>query len=430
MPALRAGFAETDITPPTHLTLAGMFQPRPIQGVHDPLYTRAAVLDDGREKLVLIACDLISFRGELPGRVRAEIAARCGTTPDRVALFGSHTHNGPYTTDSIGRADPDYLAGLEQSLIAVADAARDDLAPVRLTVGTAYEGRLSFNRRYVMKDGRVRTHPPRGSNLVAYAEGPKDPEVGVLGFLADDGSPRGMLVNFTCHPTVMGGVPQVSADYPGALARHLKERVGPALVPLFANGAEGNICQIDVDRPEAPASGPEHTDTMGAILAGQALTCVAPETALDEVALAARSTTIQVPLRDPDTTPYHGTLFSGEPRPDVEERYRQTQAILRERLKTDPLESVEVQVMRVGPAALVMVPCELFVEYGLDIKLRSPIKPTFIVGLSNRNVGYLPTRHAFDRGGYEVRTGMASQLVPEAGDRLVETAMGLLSELA
>ncbi|MDH3289074.1 MAG: hypothetical protein OEP48_15310 [Betaproteobacteria bacterium] len=41
----------------------------------------------------------------------------------------------------------------------------------------------------------------------------------------------------------------------------------------------------------------------------------------------------------------------------------------------------------------------------------------------------MPTRHAFDRGGYEVRTGTYSMFVPEAGDQIVSAPLELLSEL-
>ena len=41
-------------------------------------------------------------------------------------------------------------------------------------------------------------------------------------------------------------------------------------------------------------------------------------------------------------------------------------------------------------------------------------------------VGYLPTQRAFAGGGYETRLARSSQLVPEAGEQLVELALSLL----
>src|SRR5262249_36326041 len=85
----------------------------------------------------------------------------------------------------------------------------------------------------------------------------------------------------------------------------------------------------------------------------------------------------------------------------------------------------EVQVLRIGPAALVGLPGEPFVEGGLRIKLASPTFPTYIVHNTNY-AAYIPTREAFERGGYEVRAGLISKFAPEALDTIVAAATELL----
>jgi hypothetical protein len=51
------------------------------------------------------------------------------------------------------------------------------------------------------------------------------------------------------------------------------------------------------------------------------------------------------------------------------------------------------RVFRVGDAAFIAVPGEVFVEIGLTIKRRLP-HLTFVVGIANGYIGYVPTREA------------------------------------
>jgi len=82
----------------------------------------------------------------------------------------------------------------------------------------------------------------------------------------------------------------------------------------------------------------------------------------------------------------------------------------------------EVMAMRIGDAAIVGPPDEVFCEYGLAMKRRSPARHTFIVELANDAIGYLPTREAFAQGGYKVTPGAAFYR-EDAGERLVDSAL-------
>jgi neutral ceramidase len=90
------------------------------------------------------------------------------------------------------------------------------------------------------------------------------------------------------------------------------------------------------------------------------------------------------------------------------------------------VEELEVQAVRFGEVAIVALPVELFTAIGEEIKRASPFRDTFIATLANGWHGYVPTREAFARGGYEPRFAYPSRLVEEAGDLLSGAAMGLL----
>jgi hypothetical protein len=87
---------------------------------------------------------------------------------------------------------------------------------------------------------------------------------------------------------------------------------------------------------------------------------------------------------------------------------------------------LEIQALRIGDAAFVAFPAEMFNEFGLRIKADSPLAATFVCGVTNGCVGYVPTAHAFLHGGYEPR---AAYLVPEAGETMANAALDLLREI-
>jgi len=89
-----------------------------------------------------------------------------------------------------------------------------------------------------------------------------------------------------------------------------------------------------------------------------------------------------------------------------------------------------VQVMAINDTAFVATPGELFVEIGRKIKEQSPFARTYVVELANDYVGYIPTRSAFEEGGYEVLDARSSKVGPEAGEMVQDTCVRLLQEVA
>jgi neutral ceramidase len=88
-----------------------------------------------------------------------------------------------------------------------------------------------------------------------------------------------------------------------------------------------------------------------------------------------------------------------------------------------------VQAMVIGDVAIVGGPAEFFTKLGVDIKNRSPYRYTYVAELANDWIGYLPDRDAHELGGYQVWTGFHSYAEPGTGERIVDEAIALLTEL-
>jgi hypothetical protein len=80
---------------------------------------------------------------------------------------------------------------------------------------------------------------------------------------------------------------------------------------------------------------------------------------------------------------------------------------------------VILQTFRIGEVGIATIPFEPFAETGLEIKARSPFKPTFTIGLANGGYGYLPTPEQHKLGGYE--TWMSVNKVETNASRKIVT---------
>ena len=101
------------------------------------------------------------------------------------------------------------------------------------------------------------------------------------------------------------------------------------------------------------------------------------------------------------------------------------------KLANDPEKTreVEVQAIRIGDLSITGLPGEVFTEFGLKIKSKSPFVYNMISSLTNGLNGYIPTREAFYQGGYEPTLSTYTCLEQEAGDKMTEKAYELLQKL-
>jgi hypothetical protein len=439
-PELRAGAAAVKITPPNGAPLAGYYYNRSAEGVHDDLYAKALVLEQGETRVAFVVCDLISLSRPIVEQARRLITDSSRVRGKNVMMSATHSHTGPVlrgvSTRNAAQGGEEgvaikYAEELPELIAESVKLAAERLTNVVISAAIGYEEHLSFNRRYFMKDGTVAWNPGKLNTNIVRAAGPIDPDVGVLLVQTPDAKTAiATYVNFAMHPDTVGGL-QISADYPHTLSRLLGEYNGTGMLTIFANGACGNINHVDVKWKD-PQKGQHEAARIGTILAAnvlQAYKKVEPVSGL----LRARSEIVKLPLPMISEAEIEEArrvaripADTKTPQPQFLERvkaYKVLDVMARDRKPHE----VEVQVIALGEeVAWVSLPGETFVELGLAIKKASPFRYTFIAELANGSVGYIPNREAYAQGAYEV---VSSRCAEGSGEMLVQSAIHQLKEL-
>jgi neutral ceramidase len=429
---LHAGFAAADITPSIGMAMPGGFFRATIQGVCDHLWAVACVIENGTVPVALVGTDTLFISRSTVEEARRRIQGQTSIPGENILIGASHTHTGgPVGEVPTGVPDTKYLAQLADAITTAVMSAWKARQPVEIGIGTGMEGSISFNRRFIMRDGREITHPgkpgtPHHVDIVRPA-GPIDPDIGVLA--ARDAQRRvvGIVVNFACHNTVMGGL-LASADYVGQLRKHLRDHYGPQTPVVFLLGACGDITQVD-NRSTAREFGPEHADLMGMKLAAETIRTIDRMAWQRDVATAVATRKILLPVRaerDPDRERPAFGLGSGK---DIEPVYARGRQLVAELRSKSPQVPTEIQAIRIGPLGIVTNGSEYFCDYGLRMKQCSPFQPTWMVSLANDVLGYVPTPQAFVAGGYEPRTTYWSRFAVDAGQLLLEAGLAALGKV-
>lgn len=458
--SLHIGVAEADITPPKGFLMAGYYHERRATGTRDPLKARAIVFRGNEEQAAIVVCDLTGIAIDLSTEVRRRAAKLTGIPANNIVVSATHSHTAPdYTRDLYeylgdkNKAVPrryakDLIDGIVQAIVRAHAAAK----PASVSAGAArQETSVSFNRRFVMKDGSVRTWQRLDQPDVVRAAGPIDPQIAMLMVRSADGKRRlGLLSNFALHLDTVGGT-LWSGDYPYYIEQSIRKSLGGDLVSIFATGCCGDINHVDPTSKER-----NKTDVIGSALARTIEKNLDQLRPIPQPRLRVRHTTVRLPLQKVSTEqlararPMLLEAREGK-KTDFFDLVNAYKAVVLDQLSNKTPQGkpadfinwglthtwagigdhlpVEVQAIALGDdVGIVCLPGEVFVELGLAIKQASPFRTTLVIELSNCvETMYIPTRAAYAGGSYEV-TNSATQA--GSGEMLVEAAIRLLRDLA
>ncbi len=437
---LKCGFSQRKINPKIGSGIPGGFLPPASRGIDDDLMTKAVYFSDGENSTLIVVADFVEmYRSEtLP--IREYLSKNTGIDMDAVMFCGTHTHSGgmvlgfpPFTYT---KPDEDYLKLIRDMSYEAAKEAMEKAEPVKIGYGVGKEEKVSFNRRFIMKDGKARTNPGYLNPDIVRPEGTRDPDVAVLRVDNMDGKPIGMITNFACHATAHK-VPYFSADYPAGIAQIVKTVLGDDVVSLFINGACGNVITDDAEGKDLTKDitcAPGYYMTVGRIVGLEALKTRERirYMDMDRVKVAYSLETLSIGRRLPSKEEYDEAMkyINSDDKKDPRgEYYAASTQVMYENPDKDKPMLADVQVVSIGGVRICAFPAEMFYEYARKLKEREIDEKIIVATIANGILGYVPTRQAFVNGGYEPSLGYTSNSEEGCGDKLVESVIRQIEKI-
>ncbi|MBR6572834.1 MAG: hypothetical protein IKK77_03875 [Clostridia bacterium] len=442
---LKAAMTRVDITPPRGLELAGYpHYPRYNEGCHDPLWAACMYLNNGKQEVAMVTLDLLFFSKKHVQEVRRRAETVCGIPKNHVMISCSHTHSGPWASGRLdiesleaGKEQPiEYVQNLIDSIVAIIKRAKEESFLATFTYGTALcgvESDVGGNRRI--------------------PGGPHDPLVSVMSIRDEEEKVRGIMVNYTLHPTFIHEWSNVcTADYPYYLKLQLEEQE-PGVIVGFAQGASGNQSSRYYRQGESY----DEAERVGRCLGKAAHKVLENATWQDDITIAVATDTIELELRNfgteeelrekvaIDEANYKELYTRYGNSTNREEYYLWQNANLKLLGSEDQLGYIlmqkkgvrielledegpaEVLAFRLDGCCVIGIPGEAFVEYGLYLKAMAGFGTVIVNELTGGCLpGYMYTPESLATGGYETDTSMLSE---EFGMKLMCKALATARSL-
>ena len=383
----RAAIAVRNVTPDPLLPVSGGVGPsNPTKKKFGELTVRALVIEENGTRVAICSTDFLGFPGVLCNRVRAQVP---GIAPQNILIGATHTHSAPDcygfpNRDGKTAADIDYLNSVCVKLADAINEAVNELQPTRIKIATAKaRGKIAYNY---------------------YAEQLYDPRCHVVQALDAEGKPFATLVNYACHPEVIGSEQGIlSPDFVGPLYDRLEECGGGT--GIFMNSAIGGMVTADCRGPDGRDIRTwQECIRIGHLLADESLRIVADASIQKDPKLFCGRSTVKFPVEND---------------------------LLRAIIKLSPLSfeldekgriPSQLNVVNLGDAQILTVPGEALPNIGYYLKRRMHGKHNLLFGLTNDAFGYILTKvdwNSFDRYDYITRTCLGEM----TGEIFIEEAL-------
>ncbi|HTK37151.1 MAG TPA: neutral/alkaline non-lysosomal ceramidase N-terminal domain-containing protein, partial [Pyrinomonadaceae bacterium] len=416
----KAGFSKQSISPPIGAPLAGFAARQGVcEGIHDELFSRALVLENNDRSVAIVSLDVLAVSAEFVEKVRSRIESKTGLKKDAIMIAATHTHAGPVTIRTFFNPDEsldsDYMNSLADAIENSVVAAWENKFGARIGVGSGHVDGIGVNRRTEDKK-------------------PIDDEIGIIKIEDATGAVKGVLINYSCHPTVLGSDNLLATgDFPYFAVDTIEEELGDGGFAMFVNGTQGNISMGHSSELSAigiitPGRTFEHAAELGEKLGRAAIDAMKEIQTTDAAKLDTSVANARFPLKElPEIPAAEAAFVTAEKHlADISSNGASSDQIMKAKSGllyasitdyyaketskfSDGTMPIELQALRIDDAVFLAVPAEVFVEIGLEIKKRAGRK-TFIVGIANGYIGYLPTATSYPAGGYEV---VSSKVSPE-----------------
>jgi hypothetical protein len=479
--ALNIGWAEADITPDQPVFVSGQFPARVSEEVLDPIKAIALVMQNDKEHAVMVCCDLVCISEDLYDLVRQKVAHSVAEIdPLKIILNTTHTHTAPEirptNPEKGGMAAAgagveldampviEYLEFASTRIVEAIAAAWESRAPGGISYGSGFAV-LGRNRRWVDRDGVAMMYGLNNESAERFQhiEGYEDHSVNLLATYDAENNLTGIIFNAPMTAQETGGLFAISADIWCEARQELRKRFGKKLYIFtqvsaageltpkllydkathermlqlkgitarqeFANRIANSIEDILPHLPQAIDQNPSLIHLVN--------TVDLPVNALSEANVEEAKTEIEKLKKT-----YEEELKKLEDDPSLKDEKRWyvpvSQAYRRmnwyrgvliryEQQKTQATLPAELHTIRLGDIIFATNPFEYYVDFGVQIKLRSPALQTFLVELAGSGT-YVPSLRSTQGGGYGSMPA-SNPIGPEGGQVLAEKTVQLIRSL-
>lgn len=450
---LHVGAHSVSITPDQPVALDGQMHTRIARSVETEVQANALALESREgdtvvEQALFVACGLVAVGDDIYQGVQEILAARI---PDfeanKLILSATHTHTGPVVRDGIYEiTDPDVMQPSDYKkflVVRIADAAEaawKARKPARVGWGMSHAV-VAYNRRSYFEDGHAQMYGDISIDSFRGIEGPEDHAVEVLYFWGEQDALVATAVNVVCPSQEVEGRSAINADFWHPVREGLKAKYGQDLVVIGWTGAAGDQSPHIRYRKAAEDRmrefrGLERLDEIARriILAWEEAYEGAQQDKRDDLPLVHQITPIELPRRIVTEAEYEenkveierlaqtpGNFRGIQWRGKVLERYEAQQA------GTEEPFTMDLHTLRLGDVAITANPFELFTQFGIQMKAKSPALQTFVIQLAGPG-SYVPTPHAAEGGGYSA-IAPSNEVGHEGGQVLVDETVKAVKAL-
>ena len=451
---LHVGAATVDITPDRPVALDGQMHVRISEKPETPIFVSALALesregDQSLDQALMISCDLVAIRQGLIELVREKAQGKLpGLDLNKLFLNATHTHTAPVTMKGdryslLGRRvmlPMEYTHFLVDRLVEAAVQSWNSRKPAKAGWGQG-QAVIAQNRRATYADGTAKmygaTHVPEFRGI----EGYEDHNLDALFFWDLQDRLIATAVNVPCPAQEVEGLKVIHADFWDPVRRQLRERHGKDLHILAWTGAGGD----QVPRPMYGKAADERMRRLRGL------------TRLEEVArrvvrgweeayegarlepvtgavLQHHTRKIDLPWRkvtEKELADAQKAVEQYQDDPKEQWKYLWNKSVVdryeTEKAGTSGVFQMELHALRLGDVAIATNEFELFTDYGVQMKARSPAVQTFLIQLTGSG-GYLPTPRAVAGGSYSAII-QSSRVGPEGGQVLVDETVKAFNAL-
>ncbi len=469
---LSFGWATESIVPNQPVAIGGQYSTRISSQVNDPITVTALAIETrdaqgGIDQCVWVSCDLCAVRKRTVTNVRKLVAeAVKDLDTSKIIISATHTHTAPALTDArevdlhpyefLGSwsyripADQknvmhplEYLAFLERQIAVAIVRAWQAKQPG--DAGSALgHASIARNRRAVYFDGTTRMYGDTRDPNFSHLEGTSDDSIDLLCLWRGD-EIVGMAITVYCPSQEVEGETYLSADFWYDAREQLRQRFSKDLFVLPLTGASGDQSpHVQVDKTASIQMLTRQKLQYRQEIARRLVSAVedvvelAKQNRKSELNFAHRVEVIPLPVwqvseeRFADST---NIFEAGRDKVDqlaspdyINWRVNRTMVNRYKLQLTEPNYGIEVHTLRLDELAYCTNPFELYTDYGLRMKARSPATQTSVVQLTADCAAYLPTERAVQGGGYSGRID-DGVIGPAGGRKLVEETVRMLKGL-